>query len=349
MARRILEIAKRHLREPVRVTIAAETVAKGEAPRVREVAYIVQRRHKAAALARVLDMEAPTSVIVFCRTRIEVDELTETLGGRGYGAEALHGGLSQEQRDRVLRRFRDGASEILVATDVAARGLDIEHVSHVVNFDVPSSPDAYVHRIGRTGRAGREGVAVTLAEAREHRLLRNIEQHTKRKISIESVPTVHDLRARRLDLHPRRRSKRRSKRGGLDAYRRVVEALAEEHDVLDVAAAAVKLADSARDGAAEDEEDIPAVAAPPAPALGAAARRRPAPVRSLRPARRAASATGARWRRSTSGSGARPVSARPTWSARSPTRRASTRATSARSTSPTSSRWSRSPAPWPKT
>jgi ATP-dependent RNA helicase DeaD len=262
MARRILEIAKRHLREPVRVTIAAETVAKGEAPRVRELAYIVQRRHKAAALARVLDMEAPTSVIVFCRTRIEVDELTETLGGRGYSAEALHGGLSQEQRDRVLRRFRDGASEILVATDVAARGLDIEHVSHVVNFDVPSSPDAYVHRIGRTGRAGREGVAVTLAEAREHRLLRNIEQHTKRKISIESVPTVHDLRARRLDL-TRAALEEALEGGGLDAYRRVVEALAEEHDVLDLAAAAVKLADSARDGAAADEEEIPAVAPPP--------------------------------------------------------------------------------------
>ncbi len=264
MPRRILAIAKRHLREPVRVTIAGETVAAGEAPRVREVAYIVQRRHKAAALARVLDMEAPTSVIVFCRTRTEVDELTETLGGRGYGAEALHGGLSQEQRDRVMRRFRDGVSEILVATDVAARGLDIEHVSHVVNFDVPSSPDAYVHRIGRTGRAGREGVAITFAEAREHRLLRNIEQHTKRKISIESVPTVHDLRARRLEL-TRASLEEALEGGGLDAYRRVVESLAEEHDVLDIAAAAVKLADEARDGAAADEEEIPAIAAPPPP------------------------------------------------------------------------------------
>ena len=200
MAAPIRAIASRHLREPVLVTIAREVVAPGEAPRVREIAFVVQRRHKVAALARVLDMEAPTSAIVFCRTRTEVDELTETLGGRGYRAEALHGGLSQEQRDRVMRRFRDGTSELLVATDVAARGLDIEHVSHVVNFDVPSSPDAYVHRVGRTGRAGREGVAITLAEAREHRLLRNIEQVTKRKIKIESVPTVHDLRARRLDL-----------------------------------------------------------------------------------------------------------------------------------------------------
>jgi ATP-dependent RNA helicase DeaD len=254
--KRILEIAKRHLRAPVQVKIQPEKLGAGERARVREIAYIVQRRNKPAALARVLDMEGPTSTIVFCRTRIEVDELTETLGSRGYSAEALHGGLSQEQRDRVLRRFRDGASEILVATDVAARGLDIEHVSHVVNFDVPSSPDAYLHRIGRTGRAGRDGVAVTLAEARESRLLRNIEQFTKHKITIESVPTAHDLRARRLELM--HTALEESLAGGnLDAYRRVIESLAVDHDVLDIAAAAAKLADEARDGSADDEADIP--------------------------------------------------------------------------------------------
>ena len=256
LPKRILEIAKRHLRSPVHVKIKQEQLAAGETARLREIAYIVQRRNKAAALARVLDMEDPTSTIVFCRTRIEVDELAETLGSRGYSAEALHGGLSQEQRDRVLRRFRDGASEILVATDVAARGLDIEHVSHVVNFDVPSSPEAYVHRVGRTGRAGREGVAVTLAEARENRLLRNIEQFTKHKITIESVPTVHDLRARRLELMQTALEEALSG-GNLDAYRRVIESLAVDHDVLDIAAAAAKLADEAREGAADDEQDIP--------------------------------------------------------------------------------------------
>ena len=258
MAPAIRAIAGRHLREPVLVTIAREVVAPGAAPRVREVAFVVQRRHKVAALARVLDMEAPTSVIVFCRTRTEVDELTQTLGGRGYRAEALHGGLSQEQRDRVMRRFRDGSSEVLVATDVAARGLDIEHVSHVVNFDVPSSPDAYVHRIGRTGRAGREGVAITLAEAREHRLLRNIEQVTKRKIKIESVPTIHDLRARRLEL-TRTSLEEQLLAGGLDSYRVVLESLADEYDIVDIAAAAIKLADSAGEDAREEEE-IPNVA-----------------------------------------------------------------------------------------
>jgi len=260
MAPRILQIAKRHLHDPVRVTIAREKDVPGEAPRVREIAYIVQRRHKAAALARVMDMEDSAAAIVFCRTRIEVDELTQTLGARGYSAEALHGGLSQEQRDRVLRRFRDGASDMLVATDVAARGLDIDRVTHVVNYDVPSSPDAYVHRIGRTGRAGREGVAITLAEARDYRLLRNIEAVTKRKITTENVPTVHDLRARRLEL-TQTALEEILEAGDTDAYRTVVEALSNEYDVVDIAAAAVKLADQSRDGAT-DEEDIPKVALP---------------------------------------------------------------------------------------
>jgi ATP-dependent RNA helicase DeaD len=269
MAPRILQIAKRHLHDPVRVTIAREKDVPGEAPRVREIAYIVQRRHKAAALARVMDMEDSAAAIVFCRTRIEVDELTQTLGARGYSAEALHGGLSQEQRDRVLRRFRDGASDMLVATDVAARGLDIDRVSHVVNYDVPSSPDAYVHRIGRTGRAGREGVAITLAEARDYRLLRNIEAVTKRKITTENVPTVHDLRARRLEL-TQTALEEILEAGDTDAYRTVVEALSNEYDVIDIAAAAVKLADQSRDGAT-DEEDIPKVAVPVERSAGARA------------------------------------------------------------------------------
>ena len=214
------------------------------------------RAHKAAALGRVIDMESPSSAIVFCRTRTEVDELTETLSSRGYQAEAIHGGLSQEQRDRVLRRFRDGTSELLVATDVAARGLDIEHLSHVFNFDVPSSPDAYVHRIGRTGRAGREGVAITLAEPREHRLLHNIELHTKRKIRVETVPTVHDLRERRLELM-KASLEEALESGGLERYRSVVEVLASQYDVLDLAAAAVKLADQGRTDAQAEEVNIP--------------------------------------------------------------------------------------------
>jgi ATP-dependent RNA helicase DeaD len=257
---RIAEIAERHLNEPIRVRIAREAVAAGSAPRVRQVAYIVPRQYKVAALGRVLDMESPTSAIVFCRTRTEVDELSETLIGRGYRAEALHGGLSQEQRDRVMQRFREGGTELLVATDVAARGLDIEHLSHVVNYDVPSAADAYVHRIGRTGRAGREGVAITLAEPREHRLIRNIEQLTKQRISVEKLPTVLDLRTRQLDL-TRAALREALVAADLDGFRVVVESLAEEFDIVDVATAAVKVAHEATT-TNNDIEEIPAVSVP---------------------------------------------------------------------------------------
>jgi ATP-dependent RNA helicase DeaD len=269
MAPRIMAIAKRHLRDPVQVKIARERAAPGETPRVRQTAYIVQRQHKPAALGRILDLESPSSAIVFCRTRTEVDELTETLNSGGYRAEALHGGISQEQRDRVMKRFRSGATDLLVATDVAARGLDIPHVSHVINYDVPSAPDGYVHRIGRTGRAGREGVAITLAESREHRLLRNIEAVTKQRIPVEPVPTVMDLHASRLEST--RASLRELLLGGdLDSYRVAVEPLADEFDLMDIATAAVKLAHEAGAGKTAVEE-IPS--APP-PRRGRSAARR---------------------------------------------------------------------------
>jgi ATP-dependent RNA helicase DeaD len=197
---------------------------------------------------------------VFCRTRDEVDSLTETLNGRGYRAEALHGGMSQEQRDRVMGRLRAGNAELLVATDVAARGLDIEQLTHVVNYDVPSAPASYVHRIGRVGRAGREGVAITLAEPREHRMLKTIERVTRRQIPVEKVPTVADLRARRLEL-TRAALHESLVEDDLERFRVVVETLTDEFDVMDVALAAVKLAHEAG-GAAADEDEIPEVAPP---------------------------------------------------------------------------------------
>ena len=257
---RIRDLAERHLNNPVRVSIPVEHAVGGALPRVRQTAYVVSRAHKVAALGRVLDVEAPTLAFVFCRTRTEVDELTETLNGRGYRSEALHGGMSQDQRDRVMRRVRANATDLLIATDVAARGLDVEHVSHVVNYDVPSAAEAYVHRIGRTGRAGREGVAITLLEPRERRLLRNIEGVTKQKIEISTVPTVADLRARRLELT--RGSLEEALLEGedsLETYRAVVNALATEYDVVDIAAAAVKLADERGREGETGEEEIPDV------------------------------------------------------------------------------------------
>ena len=261
MPPRVDRIARRHLTDPVRIEIRREQTAPGEAPKVRQSAYVVARPHKPAALGRVLDVEAPDAALVFCRTREEVDSLTETLNGRGYRAEALHGGMSQEQRDKVMGRLRNQTADLLVATDVAARGLDVEHLTHVVNYNVPSAPEAYVHRIGRVGRAGREGVAITLAEPREHRMLKTIERVTGQKIAMEKVPTVADLQARRLEL-TRAALRESLLEDRLDGFRAVVEALTDEFDVMDVAAASVKLAhEASTGGAADDDSDIPQVAA----------------------------------------------------------------------------------------
>ena len=284
MAPRVARAGDNYLRDPARVEVARQQLAAGEMPKVRQMVYMVPRAHKTAALGRVLDMEQPTSAIVFCRTRTEADSLTETLAGRGFGAEALHGGMGQEARDRVMRRFRGGQLELLIATDVAARGLDVEHVSHVVNYDVPSAPDAYVHRIGRTGRAGREGTAITIAEPRERGLLRNIERVTKTRLDVAPVPTSAELKARRFertatvlrDALTAAQTERPTAGDGRSAddgddelapYRSVAEMLAGEFDLADVAAAAVRLAHEASGHANDptDEADIPSLHAAPGP------------------------------------------------------------------------------------
>ncbi|MGH8860572.1 MAG: DEAD/DEAH box helicase [Jatrophihabitantaceae bacterium] len=252
---RINGLVKRFLRDPVRVKIHRES-AGDDAKLVRQVAYLVPRAHKASALGRLLDIESPAATVVFCRTREEVDTLGETLTARGYRAEALHGGMTQDQRDRVMQRVRNRSAELLVATDVAARGLDIDHLTHVVNYDVPSAPDSYVHRIGRVGRAGREGTAITLAEPRQHRLLKTIEKATRQRIAVETLPTVADLRARRLEL-TRAALQEALQDEDYEQYRVVVEALTDEFDLMQIALAAVKLAHE--NDAVEDDAEIPAV------------------------------------------------------------------------------------------
>jgi ATP-dependent RNA helicase DeaD len=181
-----------------------------------------------------------------------------------------------------MSRFREGTVQVLVATDVAARGLDIEQVSHVVNYDVPSDPDAYLHRIGRTGRAGRKGVAITLVEPREQRLLRNIERLMKRPIEVARLPTVADLRARRLELLGSSLQEALL-RDDLDRYRGVIESLADDYDLVDVALAAASLADAAS-GPERDEREVPeATLRPVGPSPRAA---RSGAGRSARPGRR---------------------------------------------------------------
>jgi ATP-dependent RNA helicase DeaD len=281
MPPRINGMVRRHLRNPVRVELSRQASGSRDGLLVRQTAYVAPRGHKPAALARVLDLEAPTAAVVFCRTRDEVDRLTETLNGRGHRAEALHGGMDQQQRDRVMGRLRAGGLDLLVATDVAARGLDVEQLTHVVNYDVPSAPELYVHRIGRVGRAGREGTAITLVEPREHRMLKAIERATGQPIALEKLPTVEDMRSRRLEL-TRTALRDSILKDDLDAFRAVVEPLGEEFGIYEVALAAIKLAHEAS-GSPQEEEELPEAELAPADDRGGrrkAAGRDPRRVRS---------------------------------------------------------------------
>jgi ATP-dependent RNA helicase DeaD len=299
---RIHALAKRYQRDPERVEIGRGTTVL-EPSLTRQTVYFVARSHKLSALGRLLDIEAPTSALVFCRTRTEVDELTEKMTGRGYRAEALHGGMDQTQRDRVMARLRDGTAELLIATDVAARGLDIDTLSHVFNYEVPSAPESYVHRIGRVGRAGREGIAITLAEPRQRRLLKNIEKLTRQTIDVRTVPSVADLRARQVESTVAA-IREALAADDLEDFSAVMHDLVDEASDRAVALAAIKLVHEGR-GAVLDEVEIPAASARVAP-LGKSLRgdrdgqggRRPG-----RPGHGSAGGSGPQARRSGSGPG----------------------------------------------
>ena len=262
MPKRIDKLASKHLRNPERVAITAPAKQSGEVPRVRQAAYVVKRLDKPAAVMRILDAEDPTAAIIFCRTRGEVDDLAQALAARGYQAEALHGGLTQDQRDRVMGRLRSRTTDLLVATDVAARGLDVDHLSHVVNYDLPSSPEVYVHRIGRVGRAGREGVALSLMEPRERRMLAAIEKLIGAPIPIEKVPSIADVRMMRLERtregiedildDPDQQSR-------LESFQEIVSELLDDRDPETVLLAAFALAHEASGGdVADDDRELSA-------------------------------------------------------------------------------------------
>lgn len=233
----IAELARRYMRDAQRITVQAEQMT---VPQIRQVYYEVGGRDKFEILARILDFESPTSAIIFCRTKSEVDSLGERLIARAFPAETLHGDLSQVQRDRVMGRFRSSQVELLVATDVAARGLDVEHVSHVINYDIPLDPEIYVHRIGRTGRAGRTGTAITLVTPRERRLLKIIERTINSQIQRMRLPTIADVVARRRESF-KETLRETIAAGGLEQYTIMAEDLGEEYSPTDLAAAAFKL------------------------------------------------------------------------------------------------------------
>ena len=192
MPKPILEIAKRYLHEPEIVKVIQKELT---VPKIEQYYYEVNPRKKNDVLSRLLDMYDPSLSLVFCNTKRKVDELVADLKGRGYFAEGLHGDMKQSQRDRVMNGFRNGRTDILVATDVAARGIDVDDVEAGFNYDVPQDDEYYVHRIGRTGRAGREGRAFTLVVGKEIYKLKDIQRYCKTKIRRQPIPSVNDVAA----------------------------------------------------------------------------------------------------------------------------------------------------------
>jgi ATP-dependent RNA helicase DeaD len=223
---------------------------------VEQAYYEVRQRSKVEVLSRILDMNPPRLGIIFCNTKRSVDECTEDLVNRGYAADRLHGDITQQMRERVLKRFREGAVELLVATDVAARGLDIDEIDIVFNYDLPTDPEDYVHRIGRTGRAGRSGRAVSFVFGKEIYRLQAIERYTRQVIKREKIPSVEQVEGRRADLIFET-LKERLETGGFDTYQENIDRLLEQgHTPTDIAGALITMLreTSGREGEAIQED-----------------------------------------------------------------------------------------------
>ena len=237
MPKPIQNLARRFLKDPEFISVKTKEMT---VPNTEQYYYEVQEKQKFDVLCRLLDIQSPELAIIFGRTKRRVDELFEALNKRGYSAEAIHGDLTQAKRMSVLRHFKEGITDILVATDVAARGLDISGVTHVYNFDVPQDPESYVHRIGRTGRVGRHGLAVTFVTPRELGHLRLIEQLTNKKMVRKPIPSVNEAieGQQRLAVE---KIMRAVEEGDLYQFKDLAESLLEENDSVTLLSAALKL------------------------------------------------------------------------------------------------------------
>jgi ATP-dependent RNA helicase DeaD len=270
----IRRIAAKHLLDPVSVTIAARTTTV-EATRQR---YCVAREHdKFGVLARILEAEDFDAALIFVRTRTATLEVAERLKARGFAVAPLSSDIAQKQREKTVARLKAGKLDVLVATDVAARGLDLDRITHVVNFDIPNDLGAYVHRIGRTGRAGRNGEAILLVTPREQHLLRDIERGTRQRLEPLALPSLDDVNARRIERFKQRIADALG-RDDLAPFRAIVDEFANARGVppLDVAAALARLAQGDRP-LLLDDLPVAAWPVPPTPRSRAAAEpRRPA-------------------------------------------------------------------------
>lgn len=250
MPRPILSLTKKYMKAPKNVTITKEELT---VPLIEQ--YYFETKDKIEGLCRLLDAEIEGKLIIFCRTKKGVDDLAIALSSRGYMAEGLHGDLSQNQRDRVMKKFREGTVDILIATDVAARGIDVDNITHVINFDIPQDPESYVHRIGRTGRAGNTGVAMTFITPREFRQLKLIERIAKTKIKRRQLPTAANVIERQRDQII---SKMQTvlELNAYHDYMPIAESLLDEYSAEEVAAAALKLMQEGNKALEAPQEDI---------------------------------------------------------------------------------------------
>jgi len=262
----IKRIAQKHLRDPREITVRSKTAT---AANIRQRYWLVSGMHKLDALTRLLEVEPFDAMLVFARTKNSTVELVEKLEARGFAAAALNGDILQAQRERTIAALKSGKIDIVVATDVAARGLDVERITHVVNYDVPHDSESYVHRIGRTGRAGRSGEAILFIASRERNMLRIIERATRQPIEPMNLPSIQDVNARRAEKFKKELSEMIGAQD-LAPYRGVIEEFVRESgsDVFDVAAALASMAKSGRalfitkrsaesEGSPEPMRDVP--------------------------------------------------------------------------------------------
>jgi len=233
----IRAIAERFMTEPVSVKVKTKEVTVSN---IQQYYVEVPEKKKFDTLTRLLDIQSPELAIIFGRTKRRVDELSDALNVRGYSAEGIHGDLSQAKRMSVLRKFKEGSIDVLVATDVAARGLDISGVTHVYNFDIPQDPESYVHRIGRTGRAGKSGLAITFVSPREVSYLHHVEKVTKRKMDKMKAPTLDEALEGQQKMSMEKLTQA-VEASNLGFYRSAAEQLLEEHDAITLVSAALKL------------------------------------------------------------------------------------------------------------
>lgn len=252
LSKEILDLTKRFLTDPEFIKIIRKELT---VPSIEQGYFDVKERTKLDALARIIDMYNPSLAIVFCNTKKRVDEVVEQLQGRGYFAEGLHGDLKQQQRDKVMQKFRNGTIEILVATDVAARGIDVDDIDIVFNFDLPQDEEYYVHRIGRTGRAGKSGKAFTFCVGKEIYKLRDIMRYTKTKIFQQKLPSLSDIEEVKTNNFIEK-IKGIIEEGHLTKYINIAETMVEEDiAAIDIAAALLKMHLAADEGDTDDIVD----------------------------------------------------------------------------------------------